>query len=160
MKRFLVAIALFSMVGWIGAAIHPQMACAAREKIYYFSIHMWDPCSHQLIPLIVYYNDHLARDQRVHIPHGAKFKVKVIASKGRYLSIAFRDDGDTIFDLPFKARHLDSDTKEIWWTMPPRFMPGDVEVSICLWSNFDPDARIMVNRIENSGWITLGDTGI
>jgi len=128
------------------------------ESIVYYSVSLVQPRTRKLVPIKVYYNGQFMTDRTLTIRHGSTFYVKVRAPRGRYLSVIFRDDSSHIYDLPLKARRLTEDQKELTWTMPGRFVPGDVEFFLCLWAGVNPDTLFMEGAIEKTGWLRLGRT--
>lgn len=160
MKRHAVIVSVFILlsIGTLTGMLEPVLG--AEEKLYYFSVSLVQPRTRQLIPIKVYYNDHLTLDRKMHIPHGSTFFVRLLAPMGRYVSVVFRDEGDTLYDLPMNARYLDTGTKQFTWTMPRRFMPGRVEFGICLWTLLIPGTDTLDGAFERTGFLNLGDTAI
>jgi hypothetical protein len=156
MKRLTTAALALLLI--LATTVIPAVGSA--NSIYYFSVSLVNPRTRALTPLKVYYNGHLTVDRRMNIPHGATFYVKLIAPRGKYVSAVFRDDTDTLYDLPYRARLLTSDTKEFLWTMPRRFVPGNVEFYACLYSSYNPEMRTMGDALDRTGWMELGKTDL
>ncbi|MBM3463206.1 MAG: hypothetical protein FJX76_13975 [Armatimonadetes bacterium] len=155
MSRLLRGLFL-AFVGVIVLAAAP--ACA--DDVSYYSVSLIHPKTHRLDPIVVYYNGKFMLSRRVKIPYGASFYVKARATKGRYLSVIFRDDSSRLYDLPLEQRLMKTDVKEFVWTMPRRFMPGNVEFYVCLWTGYNTETLFMEGALYKSQFLTLGTTSI
>lgn len=154
MKRALVAVLLVAFV----ALAMP--ARAGLDTVAYYSVSLIHPKTKRLLPIKVYYNGHFMLNRQMQIPYGSSLFVKVRAPRGMYLSAVFRDEASTIYDLPLKARKMTSDVKEFVWTMPRRFVPGDVQFYLCLWAGYNPDTLFMEGAVYKSQFLLLGKTQI
>ncbi len=132
----------------------------AADRLSYFSISLVAPRTRQLTPLVIYENGGIVYQKRVPMTRGATLFVKLRGPVGEYVSVVFRDDADQQFDLPYKARRIDSEVKQFYWTMPQRFVEGNVDVYLQLWTIYNAETRSMDGGHAATGWITLGSTSI
>lgn len=158
MKRSLAAyVSVVALMGFFSAA--PAFAGAERGALSYFSVSLVNPQTRALIPMKIFTNGRLTLDRKLRIPYGATFHIKLVAPRGYYISAVFRDGAAVQYDLPRRARYLARGEKQFLWTMPRRFVPGDVELFLSLYASMNQETGSMHEyTVERTGWIPLGET--
>ncbi|NDD27232.1 MAG: hypothetical protein EB084_03085 [Proteobacteria bacterium] len=152
-------IALFATALLVmGLGVSP--VAAATSPISYLSISLVEPGTHRLVPLKIFCDGQLRLNRTARIPRGATFHVKIVAPRGRYVETVFRDDFDTQFNLPSRARRVGSGAKSFTWTMPTRFVGGSVEVFVALFATVNEETCKLEEPLDRTGWITLGQTSL
>jgi len=135
-------------------------ALAGGDSITYFSVSWIQPKTRKLTPIKVYYNGRFMLNRTMDIPYGSSLFVKLRVPKGRYINVCFRDDSSRIYDLPntLQARRVVNDVTQFVWTMPRRFMPGQVEFYLALHANINPQTMFYEGMLDKTEWLILGET--
>ena len=75
----------------------------------------------------------------------------------KWISIAFMDTYGNLYDLPLDQRKMTRTTKESIFRMPGRFPPGDVDVNLCLWSDFDEVQNANEGAMYMTNFMRVGE---
>ncbi|MEW6279310.1 MAG: hypothetical protein AB1758_11845 [Candidatus Eremiobacterota bacterium] len=121
------ALLLFMALRLAGPAAAQESARLAEVKVWYY------PPAGGTALVKHWAGGQLKVDRRYSYSRLGKFRVRVqfkSPGKSQYLSIRFKDQNGTTFDLPGGGRKVEGGVKDMYWMVPYNFLTGPAELQV------------------------------